>query len=1012
MKRRQFSPIPRNRFWLPGARSLFLAAFAPGVWQKDFVTAQAGNFSDGNTWIGGYAPQPGEARSVTINHAVTGDVNFDIGMSGQVDQMTALLVNDPGSFTISDGITGYIRGEVYQNNAPITIGAGCTILQSSAKATNGATVSYKWQISTAHGQTGAHLTINGTTGAHTVFGSDGIGGPSFIEDGAFLRGGLITSTFTDFQYIDYIHFWPSGSLDTFSHTDFTARNCGEWKNTGDFEQGAQVLFRRGRWFNTTSAYTLRLNTARDKAAWGLREIDSCVIDRAFDHNAGNFVIHDTVFCGGMSVANNADATNATFYNNYMYRGPAAVFDYTMPWGDYTDTYICNEVDNNPHLANAHARSGGTATRMIFEAPLSFGNGDAYIIPNSDNAGQHYGLEYSILLANYDRKGVGAIYAMNGGANSAGHMQHCSFATDNLTGETGMSVGETYAGRAGMITKVKDNLAIGTVAGSPGFVLQRIDTGGVQDIVAAANVTNNGKDNLATGTDGVGYNAVNSPNFFSTGTPGSGDVVGSANLVDPWTGVAKWDMSLAPTVSQSITGITRTGSIATATTAVAHGRSVGDWVTIAGANETAYNGAARITAVTSTTFDFVVAGSPATPATGTITITKVGSVSNANTQFQNGTSGYTVAALIAYVFAAWAPTNAAFQGTASDSTDIGAVPVLSSGTSANPGAGSLVYTGFAPTVNITRSALPGTGALAYTGFAPTVNITRSALPGTGALAYTGFAPTVTLTDNKIASPGVGSLAYTGFVPTVNVSQSALPGTGALAYTGFAPTVNISRSALPGTGALAYNGFAPVANSTRSALPGTGALTYTGFAPTVNISQSALLGTGQLAYNGFAPTVNISRSALPGTGALTYTGFAPTVTISGNQVATPGTGALTYTGFAPTVNITTSALPGTGALVYTGYAPTVTAGGNNSATPGTGQLSYTGYAPTVNITVNASPGTGTLVYSGFAPVVNITRSARPGTGGLIYTGFAPTVSIPGSEDAAISFGGQVYPSDGYY
>jgi hypothetical protein len=67
------------------------------------------------------------------------------------------------------------------------------------------------------------------------------------------------------------------------------------------------------------------------------------------------------------------------------------------------------------------------------------------------------------------------------------------------------------------------------------------------------------------------------------------------------------------------GITRSSTTATATTLAVHGRSVGDWVTIAGAAQSEYNGTFQIATVpTTTTFTYTVAGSPATPATGTIT----------------------------------------------------------------------------------------------------------------------------------------------------------------------------------------------------------------------------------------------------------------------------------------------------------------------------------------------------------------------------------------------------------
>lgn len=76
-------------------------------------------------------------------------------------------------------------------------------------------------------------------------------------------------------------------------------------------------------------------------------------------------------------------------------------------------------------------------------------------------------------------------------------------------------------------------------------------------------------------------------------------------------------------SVSISTLTSTGTApnitATATTGAAHGYSTGDRVTIAGAEQDAYNGTFTIVVTGATTFTFqVVSGTPAAAATGTLT----------------------------------------------------------------------------------------------------------------------------------------------------------------------------------------------------------------------------------------------------------------------------------------------------------------------------------------------------------------------------------------------------------
>lgn len=72
--------------------------------------------------------------------------------------------------------------------------------------------------------------------------------------------------------------------------------------------------------------------------------------------------------------------------------------------------------------------------------------------------------------------------------------------------------------------------------------------------------------------------------------------------------------------KSVTGITRSGTTATANV-VAHGYSNGDIISHTGADQTDYNITAPISNVLTDFYDYTVAGSPTTPATGTIIANK-------------------------------------------------------------------------------------------------------------------------------------------------------------------------------------------------------------------------------------------------------------------------------------------------------------------------------------------------------------------------------------------------------
>lgn len=76
---------------------------------------------------------------------------------------------------------------------------------------------------------------------------------------------------------------------------------------------------------------------------------------------------------------------------------------------------------------------------------------------------------------------------------------------------------------------------------------------------------------------------------------------------------------------SISSITRSGSTVTVTFVSAHGMvSYGNFVTIAGVNQAEYNGEFAVTILNTTQITYTIAGTPATPATGSYTAKKGGS----------------------------------------------------------------------------------------------------------------------------------------------------------------------------------------------------------------------------------------------------------------------------------------------------------------------------------------------------------------------------------------------------
>lgn len=92
----------------------------------------------------------------------------------------------------------------------------------------------------------------------------------------------------------------------------------------------------------------------------------------------------------------------------------------------------------------------------------------------------------------------------------------------------------------------------------------------------------------------------------------------ANVRSGWTHGTRVRVVFSNGATTSVSSITRASSTATVTTGSAHGLSTGHYVTIAGAGQAEYNGVFQVTVTGGTTFTYTVNGTPATPATGTIT----------------------------------------------------------------------------------------------------------------------------------------------------------------------------------------------------------------------------------------------------------------------------------------------------------------------------------------------------------------------------------------------------------
>jgi len=124
------------------------------------------------------------------------------------------------------------------------------------------------------------------------------------------------------------------------------------------------------------------------------------------------------------------------------------------------------------------------------------------------------------------------------------------------------------------------------------------------------------------------------NFSNT----SGDYIVACNGTDAtmvYNG-SVWFSLANTTTAQTISSITKVGTTATLTTAVAHGLVTGNYITVSGAAPSAYNGSFVVTVTGATTLTYTMLSTPATNATTVGTYTVLGIVGGSS-----GGTNYTI-----------------------------------------------------------------------------------------------------------------------------------------------------------------------------------------------------------------------------------------------------------------------------------------------------------------------------------------------------------------------------------
>jgi type IV pilus assembly protein PilY1 len=301
---------------------------------------------------------------------------------------------------------------------------------------------------------------------------------------------------------------------------------------------------------------------------------------------------------------------------------------------------------------------------------------------------------------------------------------------------------------------------------------------------------------------------------------------------------------------SVSGLTRSGTTATATTSAAHGFTTGQSVTISGADQTEYNGLFTATVTSTTQFTFTVVEGPTSPAAGTISLSRpatqfdVASLTRAATSSDAATGNSDTATAVTTVAHGLAVgAQVTISGAAQAEYNGGPFTVLTV-----PNATTFTYT--VPVNPVTPATVAGTATVSGTAktLASLTRVGKTVTGTTGAIH--GFANS-------------GSVTISGATPSQYNGTFAYTKTGNKTFTYTLANLATSTSA---TGTIkGSTGASPVtlASLTRSA-GSTSAIGATVAAHGLVVGDTILIsGATQTAYNG-----TFTVATVPTTKTFTY------------------------------------------------------------------------------------------------------------------------------------------------
>lgn len=487
-----------------------------------FTSKATGNWSASGqtTWNETGVPGDGDTVTIAAGHVITVDDTRTVGTAG-AEGTIAVQLNASGAtrgqLLIAQAGLLICRGDCYVNGGHLNITGNGIFRFDSSTASSPSTTGYKIYADDIDSED--WITLAGTNNANRATITSETA--SSAKRGAIIRtafawtGARFSASWARFSQLLTIDL--PNCVAGWTATDVVFEATVGPLVVGRVWKDLDHKFVRTQWLST-STVLLDLHLGGNPTGAGTRVMQDAAFVGLVDFRSPYWEITNTVFYGDVARGN----TNAGVlsWNNVFLRKAGGANSALPPTAAYNNTFAFYD---NPSATNAHWWYVGTGDyqptnilfhRWVLQGDVNGGEGDMLWTPATGVTR----FTECVTLPNFDGTQGGCFLNVGVVAASGVEVEHCTFMTADT--QTGVAVAETGDTPVGGIASLRSNIAYRTSAGR-GALFHRV--GGTRtDIATPATTGYNGRVNVtnhlssATETAHLGYNAwANSDAMFST-----------------------------------------------------------------------------------------------------------------------------------------------------------------------------------------------------------------------------------------------------------------------------------------------------------------------------------------------------------------------------------------------------------------------------------------------------------------------------------------------------------------